>query len=1141
MALTKCCFKSFDSAARSVGAAYFYGRCVEITIRGPHGVSALVTRHGAQPYEVELDWQRVDECILDAYCSCPRYAAGELCRHIWAVVLAADRQRLTPDPPNPANFVVLHANEDDGEGGDDGDDSVWGDTDWGQSRASHNRRMSPARGGRDQQVGARQAAWKRLLNAAGGGDRSGMPLALTDPHRPASIDLGGQLNEAWFLLNAAASREAGGLVVDFYHREPRKNGGFGKIKRLAVRRTDRLVNFSQADRELIQQLLGNALQHEARYGAFGSYYGRSFDSLESYNRCQIATAMHGVLLPRLCATQRLVWLANAEEPLETGRPIVWDDGLPWQFRLAIEPDERQRRWTVQGQLYRDQQVVPLSDAVLLISSGLVLFPSALAGLVHDDDFSWIVTFRQHPTVSIPYADRAHFLEYLSSLPHLPTIDMPANLRVEQVHPEPRGKLSIRAPQRYASNRYLAGVVSFCYDDRTVSLRDPHSAWFDAEKNQFILRSPEKEQALLGQLRAIGLEHQPPSRHHGEQVDVRLLAKQLPHVVEQLTADGWQVESEGRLIRRPGRVTLSVASGIDWFELDGKVDFDGVTASLPTLLKALRNNEKYIRLDDGTHGMLPAEWLKQYGSLADLGQARDGKLKFRSSQALLLDALLAAQDDVQVDERFDEYRRRLRSFEGVQAADAPRGFVGALRPYQQEGLGWLNFLREFRLGGCLADDMGLGKTVQVLAMLEARRAQALADGQARKPSLVVVPKSLVFNWIDEAARFAPRLRVLNYAGLDRVSLREQFADYDVILATYGILRRDIVELRSVPFDYAILDESQAIKNAHSQAAKASRLVQAEHRLAMTGTPIENHLGELWSLFEFLNPGMLGRSRTFAALTKGGRKDGDADSSLPLLASALRPFMLRRTKEQVLSELPEKTEQTLFCEMPPKQRKLYDELREFYRTSLNQRVSELGFNKAKIHVLEALLRLRQAACHPGLVDPKRATEPSAKLELLTERISETVAEGHKALIFSQFTSLLTLVRQQFDAQGLTYEYLDGQTQDRGAKVKRFQQDADCPLFLISLKAGGHGLNLTAADYVYILDPWWNPAAEAQAVDRAHRIGQLRHVFAYRLICRDTVEEKIVELQREKRELADAIIAADGNVIGNLTAEDLQLLLS
>jgi SNF2 family DNA or RNA helicase len=309
--------------------------------------------------------------------------------------------------------------------------------------------------------------------------------------------------------------------------------------------------------------------------------------------------------------------------------------------------------------------------------------------------------------------------------------------------------------------------------------------------------------------------------------------------------------------------------------------------------------------------------------------------------------------------------------------------------------------------------------------------------------------------------------------------------------------------------------------------------------MTGTPVENHLGELWSLFEFLNPGMLGRSTRFQSLTRGGSDDDP--QSLQLLAGAVRPFLLRRTKEQVLKELPEKTEQTLFCEMLPKQQRMYDELRDFYRASLTKKVDQVGLERSKIHVLEALLRLRQAACHPGLVDSQRTAEPSAKLELLLEQLAEVIDEGHKTLIFSQFTSLLAFVRERLDQRKIPYAYLDGRTRKRKQAVEQFQEDPDCPVFLISLKAGGHGLNLTAADYVYILDPWWNPAVEAQAIDRAHRIGQQQRVFAYRLICRDTVEEKILELQREKRGLAEAIMTEDNSLIRSLTAEDLQRLLS
>jgi SNF2 family DNA or RNA helicase len=484
------------------------------------------------------------------------------------------------------------------------------------------------------------------------------------------------------------------------------------------------------------------------------------------------------------------------------------------------------------------------------------------------------------------------------------------------------------------------------------------------------------------------------------------------------------------------------------------------------------------------------------------------------------------------------RENLRSFNGIGPIDEPQGFCGQLRDYQKSGLGWLGFLQEFRLGGCLADDMGLGKTIQVLAMLQQRRARPIdADGR-RAPSLAVVPRSLVFNWIEEAKRFTPELRVLDYTGIQRRPLLESFDQYDLIVTTYGTMQRDIVQLKDIRFDCAILDESQAIKNAHSQRAKASRLLRASHRLAMTGTPVENHLGELWSLLEFLNPGMLGTAKVFQNISKSVSDD---DEGLALLRRALGPFILRRTKQQVLTELPPKTEQTLHCDLEGKQRKRYDELRTYYRAVLADRIAKSGMNQSKIHVLEALLRLRQAAIHPGLIDKDALDESSAKLDVLMEQLREVIDEGHKALVFSQFTSFLAIVRKRIDREKWVYEYLDGRTRQRQERVERFQNDPECPLFLISLKAGGHGLNLTAADYVFILDPWWNPAVEAQAIDRAHRIGQDRHVFAYRLIARDTVEEKIIELQQTKRDLAEAIISADGNVLSRLTAEDLELLLS
>jgi SNF2 family DNA or RNA helicase len=362
---------------------------------------------------------------------------------------------------------------------------------------------------------------------------------------------------------------------------------------------------------------------------------------------------------------------------------------------------------------------------------------------------------------------------------------------------------------------------------------------------------------------------------------------------------------------------------------------------------------------------------------------------------------------------------------------------------------------------------------------------------------------------------------------------------MVLTTYGTLRRDVVALQDHQFDYVVLDEAQAIKNAGTATAKAVRLVRAEHRLALTGTPVENHLGELQSLFEFLNPGLLGRGRLLDIRQQP--RAVDANEHVARLAKGLRPFFLRRTKEQVAPELPPRTEETLYCELDGEQRRAYNELRNHYRQVLLKKVERDGLAKSKFQILEALLRLRQAACHTGLLTRTRHGSASAKFDLLLPRVAELIAEGRKALIFSQFTSLLALLKQRLDADGVVYEYLDGDTRDRSERVARFQDDESCPLFLISLKAGGVGLNLTAAEYVFLLDPWWNPAVEMQAIDRTHRIGQSKPVFAYRLVAKETVEERILELQSRKRALADAILDAGTGGLRSLQREDLEQLLS
>ena len=1144
MPFSDCCADAFDRVVRLRGRRCFQEKRVTVTAHQPHRVHARIRGYQDTLHRVILDSSYADEGDIVVCCTCPPYETTKPCKHIWATMLAVDRHNLLHRNDIYGRLQVTCAEPDS---------AVFSDPSDRESQSHKHRTESENRP---------EPGWRAHLASVGHHTKK---LLGGRPH--TSTPIIGQQREIWYVLNVGASLEQGHLQIEFFQRSPRDDGRFGKLKSLRVDENNLNEVPSASDRQLLHLLLRNDLDRDSdKYSH--SYYSRYHHSTKR-TRVRLATEMVDVLLPRLCVCPRFVWVLDSDQPADQdGKRVAWDDGPAWRLRLKIAGDDRHQHWNVSGQLHRDTEVVPLSEPILLLAHGVVLFQDRLAHLDVEQDFAWIAFLRQAETVRVPYEDRDDLIQYLWQLPSLPEIDLPENLRLQPVRVTPRGRLSVRPePNRWGTTRLYADV-SFLYDDQTVSHAAQQSGILDSKNQRVMLRDHDRERELTGQLASMGI-HTVNNRRYDASGDVEFSKKRLPEIVAHLVRSGWVVEAEGHRIRSAGNYSLRVKSDVDWFELDGQFDFDGVSAKLPDLLAAVRRGDKFIMLDDGSHGMLPEDWLERYGALADLGQSEGDSLRFVPTQAALLDALLAAQDqEVEVDAQFDQLRKKLRSFDGIHATEEPSTFSGQLRHYQQEGLGWLHFLREFRFGGCLADDMGLGKTVQVLALLESRRQAKGPEGQDLGPSLVVVPRSLVFNWIEEAARFTPKLRVLDYTGVGRAGSLQQLNRYDVLVTTYGTLRRDIPKLKDVRFDYAILDESQAIKNAQSQAAKACRLIDAQHRLAMTGTPVENHLGELWSLFEFLNPGMLGRSSAFqqihkSAITRHRAQPGTAldetggngqpdrgprtarneshDGTLDMLASALRPFILRRTKQRVLTELPEKTEQTLYCEMRGKQRKLYTELRDYYRASLTKRIEKGGIGKAKIHVLEALLRLRQAACHPGLLDAEKVDQPSAKLDALLEQITEIIDEGHKALIFSQFTSLLSIVRSRLDQRKITYEYLDGRTRRRQKNVERFQTDPACPLFLISLKAGGHGLNLTAADYVFILDPWWNPAVEAQAVDRAHRIGQTRRVFAYRLICRDTVEEKIIELQQTKRDLADAIVSAENSLIRTLTADDLQQLLS
>jgi superfamily II DNA or RNA helicase len=1092
MALSAKLAGCFSRNVRKRGDDYYRFRHVRLRGGSEAHVEARVA--GSLTYTVKMDY---DSGILSLWCDCPYFEDNGIpCKHLWATLLAAEAAGYLTAAERAPTLKL--------ECGDD-----WDDLDAEEEYDPPLRSFSP----RPKSASPPPPPlWQTQL---GGIFRQPQQLEAIDKPWPAK-------REILYVVDAQASERNSGVVLYLETRDRKKKGDWALPKRLELSRSQIAQLPLEEDRKALSMLTGG------QPCSFG-YYGSHDRASEFLLRSPDLTAM---LMPAVIRSGRCC-LRLSKAPLNL-LPLAWDEAGSWSLELGIRPGKKGEGWTLEGVFKRGEERMALS-APVLVASGLVFTKELVAPLAGEACLEWISAMRTNGSITVPAEHQDDFLTTLLSTPKLPPLNLPEQLQYEEVKLQPRPQLKISKGAMRGGKERLRVELRFAYGEKTFGEKEPGRGAFDTATRRFILRDSEAERAASETLDGLGAKRGPESYWEPEPWR-QLVPSKLPQLVRSLAPAGWDIEAEGKIFRSPGAFRLEVASGVDWFELHGDVEFGERVARLPELLAALRRRETMVQLDDGTYGMIPEDWLRKIAPLAGMGQPTDGHLRFHRTQAGLLDALLAAQPEARCDEAFTRTREQWRQFQGVEPAQQPHGFAGSLRHYQAEGLGWLQFLQRFSFGGCLADDMGLGKTAQVLALLETRR-ELRAAGQPLGPSLVVVPRSLVFNWKAEAARFTPGLRVLDHTGQARNG--SNLADFDLVLTTYGTLRRDILQLKDVDFDYVVLDEAQAVKNADTESSKAVRLLRGQHRLALSGTPIENHLGELWTLFEFLNPGMLGAANAFQ-LTGGALRTPDEPTRL-MLAQALRPFILRRTKEQVMRELPAKTEQTVYCEMEASQRKLYDELRQHYRESLLRRVESEGLAKSKIQVLEALLRLRQAACHPGLLDGKRAAGPSAKLETLLEQLREVLEEGHKALVFSQFTSLLKILRERLDEQAIAYEYLDGATRDREACVSRFQNDSGCRLFLISLKAGGLGLNLTAAEYVFILDPWWNPAVEAQAVDRAHRIGQTRPVFAYRLITRDTVEEKVLELQDTKRDLAAAIIGADNSMIRDLRSEDLALLLS
>ncbi|HMQ48931.1 MAG TPA: DEAD/DEAH box helicase [Saprospiraceae bacterium] len=610
----------------------------------------------------------------------------------------------------------------------------------------------------------------------------------------------------------------------------------------------------------------------------------------------------------------------------------------------------------------------------------------------------------------------------------------------------------------------------------------------------------------------------------QEVAANFIYQELPQLIASYNLFGAERLKNYKISTRMPKLEYSLSHNIDFFEGDVQLDFEGEKINLFDALSQYHKN-RYIQLSDGSHALVNEAYMKR---LERLFNKKGKKAQVSFFDLPLLDELM---DDVARDKTFDRSRKVFQGFNNLQQQKAELPVLQAnLRPYQLQGFKWLNYLHDNQLSGCLADDMGLGKTLQAIALLA-----NFYPGEA-SPSLVVMPRSLLFNWESEVRRFAPQLKTYTFYGQTRDY--EELRKAHLVFTTYAIMRNEIKQLKDEGFFYIILDESQNIKNLTAQTTKAALLLRGKHRLAISGTPIENNLAELYSLFHFLSPAMFGSFTHFNShyLTPI-QKDNDKEATRQLRRK-IYPFVLRRLKKDVLADLPDKIEQTLMVEMGKDQKQLYEQRRQFYAEAVRTQIQEKGVQGAQFFVFQALNELRQIASIPEAFSDGQID--NAKLELLNEQLLDALANGHKALVFVNFLAAIESIGSRLSEAGIDYAVMTGATRDREHQIGRFQNDPECRVFLLTLKTGGVGLNLTSADTIFIFDPWWNVAAENQAIDRAHRIGQKNKVLAYKLIAQGTIEEKILQLQSLKKELFDNVIASDSASLKSLSEEDIKLLL-
>jgi SNF2 family DNA or RNA helicase len=1059
----------FEPQIRVRGAEYFNeGRVVAREV--VPGKEAAFDVSGTSLYRVEVVLDE-DTHEFDWNCSCQHFKDGNNCKHIWASLIAAERQGF---------FINLPVVSDLAE-----------------------KRIELPQSDQIQDVALSPSQWRNLSQDEWQYEDAPIPkvvawetLYVLDTVTQKSLN---EYNDNDCYGSEPYWR------LKFLTRQIYNNGTYSSFIFKNISRDEIKFYKSQEEKNILRTV----------FKQDGDYYSYGFpkDSIKLDSADQIAVL-------RLADSAEKLAVVEKKGDL---RPLRFNKGSERSpVKLQISIKKKEARYEVTACLLSCKEALAI-DGTIKFQNPYILIGEQLyfADMIDMDDL--LKTFQKVGKIEFASHEIPTFLSSLYAKQHVPLLELPEELRYKVV--QGVGKIRLVIDKVKDSDGILNADLNFKYGHDYIDVSEESQRLLDHDAKIIYERDLSGEMKFRQQLLSMMGRSRPNSDGFLFFPEGKLL-----ELVSKAFQKKWEVIAYKKIVSQSKEYKIKASSGIDWFDLEVEMKFaDGQILPLPDLLKSINSGKKLIHLADGSLGILNDEMIKRFSSLGLGAKVVGEKLRLSKVQAIFLSATLSEDKNFKSDKKFSTLKNVLKYKQRIKNVEPDKKFQGRLRGYQKQALSWLETMSREEIGCLLADDMGLGKTVCILALLSKK-----LEGKA----LIVVPKSLVYNWVEEAEKFVPHLKIHTHVGGSRHDAKKQFDDADIVITTYHTLRGDIEKLKDFGFEYLILDEAQAIKNPNSDVHKSSRLIDARRKIALTGTPIENSMGDFFSILSTVAPGLM---------TKGGiEKYSNEDN--PVVAAQIRraldPFFLRRKKESVLKDLPKKTEQVRYCELTPAERREYDHLKKFLWAKLKGKIRTQGMNKIGSDILTYLLRLRQASCHQGLLKPKYRKMPSSKFTFLMEELETVVSEkGQKVLIFSSFVKVLQLLKPHLDKAKIKYEYMDGSSSNRMQIVKKFQEDNGTQVFLMTLKTGGVGLNLTAANYLFILDPWWNPAAESQAIDRSHRIGQKKRVNAYKIVARDTVEEKILALQAKKRAIFDAIFGGSKNIsaLKNITPAELELLFS